>query len=300
MNAVRERFDPGRIGALATLPLRARYLVEGFLTGIHASPYRGFSVEFSEYRDYQPGDDPKHLDWRLYGRTDRLCIREFEEETNLRAYLVVDASGSMGYGGDEGWGTKIEVAKALAAALGWLLLRQKDAAGVLTSGADGGVRLVPPAQRSTQLGLLLRELDAVVATGEGGLEFLLSKAGALVKRRSLVAIFSDLLDPAEGVAERVKELRFLGHDCFVFQILDRDEVEFPFGDAAVFEDAETGVLRHVTPERARRKYLDRFEAFMAPQRQLFRDLAIPHVVVRTDAEPYAAMAEFLAARGRLR
>ncbi len=297
---VREGFDPGVIGALATLPLRARYLVEGFLTGIHASPYRGFSVEFSEYRDYQPGDDPKHLDWRLFGRTDRLCIREFEAETNLRAYLIVDASGSMGYGGDAAWGTKIEMAKALAAALGWLLLRQKDAVGVLTTGADGGVRLVPPTQRSTQLGLLLRELDGVVARGEGGLEFLLSKGNALVKRRSLVAILSDFLDAGEGLAARVKELRFRGHDCFVFQILDRDEIEFPFGEAAVFQDAESGLLRHVTPERARRRYLERFEAFMAPRRELFRELAIPHVVVRTDEEPYAAMARFLAARGRLR
>ncbi len=167
-------------------------------------------------------------------------------------------------------------------------------------GAIGGGRLVPPAQRSTQLGLIQRELDAVVARGSGGLEFLLSKARVPVKRRSLVAIFSDLLDEVDGLAKRVKELRFRGHDWFVFQILDRDEVEFPFGDAAVFQDAETGALRHVTPERARRKYLERFEAFMAPRPELFRELAIPLVVVRTDEEPYAAMARFLAARGRLR
>ncbi len=293
-------FDPGVVSGLASLPLRARYLVEGFLTGIHASPYRGFSVEFSEYRDYQPGDDPRHLDWRLYGRSDRLCIREFEEETNVRAYLVVDASGSMGYGGEGAWDSKLGCAKALAAALGWLLLRQKDAAGLLTTGGNGGLRSVPPGQRSSQLGLLLRELGGLEAGGEGGLGFLLSGANRLIHRRSLVAIFSDFLEGVDVVADRVKELRFNGHDCFVFQILDRDEIDFPFTEAAVFEDPETGMLRHVTPERARAKYLERFEAFMAPQRELFRKLAIPHEVIRTDAEPYAAMARFLAARGRLR
>jgi len=290
----RECFDPQRLAALATLSLKARYLVEGFLTGMHQSPYRGFSVEFSEYRDYQPGDDLRHLDWRLYARSDRLCIREYEEETNVRAYLALDASGSMAYGGEGAWSTKLGCAKALAAALGWLLLRQKDAVGLLTT----EVKLVPPSQKSSQLGLLMRHLDGVQAEGEGGLDMLLERANSLFHRRSIVAIFTDLLDPTETIEKRLKELRFHGHDCFVFQILDRDEIEFPFDDAAVFEDLESRELRHVTPSRARKSYLERFEAFMAPQRQLLKDLAIPHEVIRTDAEPYAAMARFLATRRR--
>jgi len=295
MTSAPPRFDPTELAGLGPLSLRARYLVEGFLTGIHQSPYRGFSVEFSEYRDYQPGDDPRHLDWRLYARSDRLCLREYEEETNVRACLVVDGSGSMSYRGADAWASKIDCARALAAALAWLILRQKDAAGLLTVGASG-VQLIPPSQRTTQFGALLRHLDALECGGENGLSTALERSNELIHRRSLVAIFSDLLDPAESIADRVKELRFRGHDCFVFQILDRDEIEFPFTDSSVFEDLETGLLRQVNPETARKSYLDRFEAFMAPHRQLFRDLAIPHEVIRPDAPPYKAMARFLAER----
>jgi uncharacterized protein (DUF58 family) len=296
------RFDPQRFATLGHLQLKARYIVEGLLTGLHQSPYRGFSVEFSEYRDYQPGDDLRHLDWRLYARNDRLCVREFEEETNVRAYLVVDGSGSMRYRGDQAWGEKLECARVLAAALGWLLLRQKDAVGLLTSGADASgnpiVEHIPPSQRNSQLGQILRHLDHLHAAGTSGLGTLLERANTLFHRRSMIAIFTDFLDPDSDVAERVKELRFHGHDCFVFQLLDRDEIEFPFTEAGVFEDLETGELRQVRPELARRRYLERFEAFMEPQRQLLRDLAIPHELVRTDAEPYHALARFLALRRR--
>lgn len=283
------RFDPQQLAALGNLQLKSRYLVEGFLTGIHQSPFRGFSVEFSEYRDYQPGDDLRHLDWRLYARNDRLCIREFEEETNVRVYLVIDGSGSMAYRGDRAWDDKIGVAKTLAAALAWLLLRQKDAVGLLE---------VPPSQRSTQFGQILRHLTAFKPEGAMGLDRLLAQANRLFHRRSMVVIFSDLLDPSANIENHVKELRFRGHDIYVFQVLDRDEIEFPFADAAVFQDLESGTIRHVTPERARKTYLHRFEQFMKLHRQLFRDLAIPHEIVRTDTEPYLAMARFLARRRR--
>jgi len=296
------RFDPRQLSALGNLSLKARYLVEGYLSGMHQSPYRGFSVEFSEYRDYQPGDDLRHLDWRLYARNDRLCVREFEEETNVRTYLVVDGSGSMGYRGDRAWADKAGCAKALAAALGWLMLRQKDAAGLLTVGRDATgkslVEHIPPTQKSSQFGVLLRHLERIEAGGEGGLDRVLERANTLFHRRSVVAIFTDLLDPNSTVAERLKELRFHGHDCFVFQILDRDEIEFPFEESAVFEDMETGVLRQVIPDRARAQYLQRFEAFMEPHRKLLNDLEIPLEVIRTDVEPYRAMARFLARRHR--
>lgn len=295
-------FDPQRLAALGNLSVKARYLVEGFLSGLHQSPYRGFSVEFSEYRDYQPGDDPRHLDWRLYARNDRLCVREFEEETNLRCYLVLDGSGSMRYRGSRAWADKIGCAKALAAALSWLMIRQKDAAGLLTvaAGAAGHqiVEHIPPSQKSSHFGLLLRHLEKVTAGGDGGLDLVLERANSLFHRRSMVAIFTDLLDPASQVADRIKELRFHGHDCFVFQILDFDEIAFPFEEPAVFEDLETGQLRQVTPGKARAQYLRRFEAFMEPHRQLLRDLEIPLEVISTDSEPYHAMARFLARRRR--
>ncbi|HEY5895742.1 MAG TPA: DUF58 domain-containing protein [Chthoniobacterales bacterium] len=283
------RFEPQQLAALGNLQLKSRYLVEGFLTGIHQSPFRGFSVEFSEYRDYQPGDDLRHLDWRLYARNDRLCIREFEEETNTRVYLVIDGSGSMAYRSDRAWDDKIGVAKAMAAALAWLLLRQKDAVGLLD---------VPPSQRSTQFGQILRHLTSLKPEGDAGLDRLLAQANRLFHRRSMVAIFSDLLDPSANIANHVKELRFRGHDVYIFQVLDPDEIEFPFEDAAVFQDLETNTIRHVTPEKVRKTYLQRFEAFMETHRQLFRDLEIPHEVIRTDAQPYLAMARFLSQRRR--
>lgn len=311
------RFDPQQLATLGNLQLKSRYVVEGFLTGIHQSPFRGFSVEFSEYRDYQPGDDLRHLDWRLYARNDRLCIREFEEETNVRAYLMIDGSGSMGYRGDRAWDDKLGAAKTLAAALAWLLLRQKDAVGLLTTGkaekpfglvhrskkrpegpSSVALHHLPPSQKSTQFGQLLRHLGILESDSENGLSHLLQAANRLFHRRSIVAIFSDLLEPASNIANSIKELRFRGHDVYVFQVLDRDEIEFPFEDAAVFQDLETGAVRRVTPEKARTTYLKRFEAFMEPHRQLFRDLAIPHEVVRTDTEPYLAMARFFARRRR--
>jgi uncharacterized protein (DUF58 family) len=214
--------------------------------------------------------------------------------------MTVDGSGSMRYRGDKAWGSKIECARALAAALGWLTLRQKDASGLLTSGFDAAgkpmVEHIPPSQKSSQFGRILRHLEHLHAGGPNGLLKLLERANSLFHRRSIVAIFTDLLDPAPDVAERVKELHFHGHDCFVFQILDRDEIEFPFEDPGVFEDMETGEMRQVVPDNARAAYLRRFEEFMEPHRQLLRDLAIPHEVIRTDAEPYRAMARFLATR----
>ena len=297
MTSERLSFDPRRFAALAHLQLKARYLVEGLMSGLHQSPYRGFSVEFSEYRDYQPGDDLRHLDWRLYARNDRLCIREFEEETNVRVYLVLDGSGSMAYRGAQAWAAKWECAQVMASALGWMLLRQRDAVGALLV-AGGEVRHIPPSQKRSQLGTLLREFDAAKAAGDRGLAQALERASALFHRRSLVAIFTDFLDPAAELAARVRELRFSGHDCFVFQILDADEIDFPFSEDAVFEDLETGALRQVVPARARRRYLERFAAFMEPHRRLLRDLEIPHEVIRTDADPGRALSRFIANRRR--
>ena len=285
------------LAALEGLDFKARYVVEGFLSGLHNSPFHGFSVEFSDYRHYQPGDDLRHLDWRLYARSDRLCIKRYMLETNVRFYVVCDTSASMDYRGSAGWGSKLDCAKVLAAAMTWFLLKQNDAAGMVTLGGEAGApEYIRPSQRSSQMGLMLRQLELLRAGGGDCLSRLLEHATRLIHRRSVVLFLSDLLEPSAEVAQGFKQLRFHGHEVIVFQVLDRDEVEFPFAESKVFEDLETGARRVIAPSLARARYLERFNEFMRSYRDLFRQLEIPHCVVRTDQNPWHALALFLAQR----
>jgi uncharacterized protein (DUF58 family) len=322
-----QRFDPKLLAALEGLDFKARYVMEGFLSGLHDSPFHGFSVEFSDYRNYQPGDDLRHLDWRLYARSDRLCIKRYMLETNVRFYIVCDTSASMKYRGSSAWASKFECAKILSGALTWFLLRQNDAAGMVslsrsgestslspsdgeraqvrgTSRSDRKTRSAPqfirPSQRPNQFGLILRELENLQPSGGSCLSELLQHTIRLVHRRSVILFFSDLLEPSEDVALGFKQLRFHGHEVIVFQILDRDELEFPFQDPKIFEDLETGARRAVNPQAAREKYLSRFNAFMAAYKELFRSLEMAHCLVRTDQNPWHALAMFLAERKRFK
>jgi uncharacterized protein (DUF58 family) len=296
-----DRFDPKTLAALEGLDFKARYVMEGFLTGLHESPFHGFSVEFSDYRNYQPGDDLRHLDWRLYARSDRLCIKRYMQETNVRFYVVCDTSASMAYRGAQAWGSKLDAARILAAALTWFLLKQNDAAGLVTLGSENDIpQFIRPSQRPNQFGLMLRHLESLQPAGGARLAQLLHHTVRLVHRRSVILFFSDLLEPSAEVALGFKQLRFHGHECLVFQILDRDEAEFPFVEPQIFEDLETGARRVVTPVAAREKYLARFNSFMEGHRELFRSLEMAHCLVRTEANPWHALAVFLAERKRLK
>jgi len=296
-----DRFDPRVLAALEGLDFKARYVMEGFLSGLHDSPFHGFSVEFSDYRNYQPGDDLRHLDWRLYARSDRLCIKRYMQETNVRFYVVCDTSASMNYRGGAAWGSKLECARVLAAALTWFLLKQNDAAGMVTLTGDNlAPEFIRPSQRPNQFGLMLRQLEGLRAAGGSCLTQLLEHTVRLVHRRSVILFFSDLLEPSEDVALGFKQLRFHGHEVIIFQVVDRDEIEFPFQDAKIFEDLETGTRRVVNPAAAREKYLARFNGFMEAHQQLFRSLEMPHCTVRTDENPWHALAMFLAERKRLK
>src|SRR6185436_13423389 len=273
-----ERFDPKLLAALEGLDFKARYVMEGFLSGLHDSPFHGFSVEFSDYRNYQPGDDLRHLDWRLYARSDRLCIKRYMQETNVRFYVVCDTSGSMSYRGGSAWGSKLECARVLAAALTWFLLKQNDAAGMVSlspsegKGGPSAPEFIRPSQRPNQFGVMLRQLEVLRASGGACLSELLQHTVRLVHRRSVILFFSDLLEPSDEVALGFKQLRFHGHEVINFQILDGDELEFPFTEPKVFEDLETGVRRIVSPASAREKYLARFKGFMTAYDELFRSL----------------------------
>jgi len=301
MPSVVDYFDPKMLAALEGLDFKARYVMEGFLAGLHDSPFHGFSVEFSDYRNYQPGDDLRHLDWRLYARSDRLCIKRYMQETNVRFYVVCDSSASMKYRGTSAWGSKLECATILAAALTWFLLKQNDAAGMVTLSGQGSVpEFIRPSQRPNQFGVMLRQLERLRPAGGACLSELLNHTVRLVHRRSVILFFSDLLEPAADVEFAFKQLRFHGHEVLVFQILDRDEIEFPFTAPKIFQDLETGNRRSVNPASARDKYLSRFNAFMTAHQELFRRLEILHRVVRTDENPAQALAMFLSERKRLK
>ncbi len=299
-NKLLDHFDQRVLSTLSGLDLKARYIVEGFLNGLHRSPFHGLSVEFSEYRDYYPGDDLRHLDWRLYGRSDRLYIKKYTQETNVRVYLVVDTSASMAYRGEKAWGTKLEVASILGAALTMLLLGQNDAVGLLSLD-DGavGASFIRPSQKPSQLGLMLHHLQGLQPAGGPRLEKLLEHVNRLIHRRSFVLFFSDLLEPSEGIKEAFQQLRFHGHECLVFQVLDSDETEFPFDQAAVFEGLESATRRRVDPQQVRQQYLSRFHSFMAEHHELFQSLEIPHAVVQTHEDPCTALSAFLLKRERL-
>jgi uncharacterized protein (DUF58 family) len=293
-------FDAKLLARLEGLAFKTRYLMEGYLNGQHKSPFHGFSVEFSDYRRYQPGDDLRHLDWRLYARSDRLCVKRYMQETNVRFYIVCDTSASMDYRGAEAWGSKLECAKVIGGALTWLLLKQNDAAGMVTvSGPESKPEFVRPSQKPSQLGLMLRQLDGLCPTGKTCLSALLANAARLVQRRSVILFLSDLLEPSAEVATGFRHLRFLGHEVIVLQILDRDEIEFPFTDGRIFEDLETGDRRQVSSiTSARERYLEQFGNFMESYRKLFQELEIPISMVRTDQDPASALSRFLNDRRR--
>ena len=295
-----DRFDPQVMSLLHSLDLKARYIVEGFLHGLHKSPFHGISVEFSEYRDYQPGDDLRHLDWQLYARSNRLCVKKYTQETNVRMYVVIDTSGSMRYRGRDAWASKLEVSKTIAAALTSLMLRQNDAVGLMTMDeGNTGAEFIRPSQKPSQFGLLLAHLQQIEAAGGPRLAELMQHVVRLIHRRSIVLLFSDLLEDASGIKELFQQLRFMGHECLVFQVLDKDEIEFPFSESSVFRDLESGSRRMVNPEAARQRYLERFEGFMEEHRELFRTLEIPHCCLRTDGEPWEALTLFLNERRRM-
>ncbi|MDB6028474.1 MAG: hypothetical protein JWM68_4697 [Verrucomicrobiales bacterium] len=296
-----DRFDPHTLAMLEGLDFKARYVMEGFLTGLHESPFRGFSVEFSDYRNYQPGDDLRHLDWKLYARTDRLCIKRYMVETNARFYVVCDTSASMGYRGSRAWESKLGCARIVAAAMSWFLLKQNDAAGFVALNDKTDIpQFMRPSQSPAQFGAMLRALDGLKPAGGASLAKLLQHTTRLVHRRSVILFFSDLLEPSEEMELCFKQLRFHGHEVLVFQILDGDEIDFPFTESQLFEDLETGTRRQVSPASAREKYLQRFNAFMEGHRRLFDSLEIPYCVLRNDESPWKALALFLAERRKFK
>jgi uncharacterized protein (DUF58 family) len=291
--------DPAALMSIRNLELRARTVVEGFWHGLHRSPYHGFSVEFTEYRPYSPGDDPRYLDWKLVGRTDRYFIKKFEDETNLRCHLLVDNSKSMTFG-SRGY-TKSDYARTMAATLAYFLAQQGDATGLLTF--DEQVREYLPARhRPGHLRHLMLALEKPARGAATDLAGPLRRVAELVRKRGLVVLFSDLLAPPETLEAPLALLTAARHEVVVFQVLDPAELSFDFTEASRFVDVETGRDLFLEPTLARAEYRRRLEEHLAAVRGICQRLGISHVQISTAQPLELALFDFLktrADRGKL-
>ncbi len=287
--------DPVALSRIKNLQIRARVAVEGFVRGIHKSPFHGFSVEFSEYRQYSPGDDPRYLDWRLYARSDRHYIKRFEDETNLRTYLVLDSSRSMTYG--SGPLKKCDYARTAAATLAYFLTTQRDAVG-LALFDERIVEFIPPRYRPGQLRRIMGVLEREPAGRATDLGTPLEQVAATARKRGLVIILSDLLAPTGLLANRLGALRARGHEVLLLRILDPAEITFPFRDAARFRDVESGREIILDPARARAEYMKRFTEHAAELKRLAVELGIDHAQISTADPLEVVLFQLLGARAR--
>ncbi len=292
MNA-RTFLDPAALMSIRNLELRARTVVEGFWHGLHRSPYHGFSVEFTEYRPYTPGDDPRYLDWRLVARTDRYFIKKFEDETNLRAHLLVDNSRSMTFG-SRGY-AKADYARTLAATLAWFLAHQGDATGLLTF--DECIREYLPARhRPGHLRHLMLALEKPASGAATDLAAPLRRVAELVRKRGLIVLISDLLAPVASLEAPLAMLAAARHEVIVFQVLDPAELAFDFAAAARFQDMESGRDLFIEPTLARHDYQRRLGEHLATVRAICQRLGISHVQLPTEQPLEMALFDFLKMR----
>lgn len=292
----RRFLDPAVVSKLATMELRARLVVEGFVTGLHKSPYKGFSVEFAEHRQYMPGDPLKHIDWKVYGKTDRFYVKEYEEETNLRGYVLLDASASMAYA--SGGMSKLEYSRHLAAALTYLMLKQQDSVGLLIF--DNSVRdFTAPRSSPRQLNTLLARLDEAEASSETDIGVVLHELAGRMRRRGLVILISDLLDEPERVLPGLRHFRHLKHEVIVFHVLDPAEAEFRFDADATFRDMETGDLMTTEPFAIRGDYINAVEEWRARLRRECAESRIDYVPVLTSTPYDRALFSYLEKRKKL-
>lgn len=289
-----EFLDPQVLTRLGNLPLFARHPMLGTISGRHRSPHRGSSIEFAEYRKYVPGDDPRRLDWRAYGRSDRFYVKEFEADTNLRLCLVLDTSGSMRYHWGEGE-TKLNYGKKLAATLGYLAAKQGDAVGLSCAAAELAVE-VPARRSAAHLRNVFKTLSAAEAHGETGLIDVLHSVAEKVPQRALVVIISDLFVPPEQLSECFQHLRFRRHDVAVFHLLQNQELDFEFDRPTRFVDLEGGANLLVEPSMIRRQYQIALTEYLEGLDQAVRDSAVDYHRIEI-AEPHGdVLARFLIGR----
>ena len=294
-----QRFlDPAVVARLGHLDVRARAVVEGFISGMHRSPFHGFSVEFAEHRPYMPGDPLKNIDWKVWGRSDRYLVKQYTEETNLRCHLLIDLSGSMAFRSSRAAMSKIEYAQSVSAALAYLMIHQQDAVGALLF-AEHPVAYVPPRAVRSHLDVLLKTFGAHEPQGKTRLGPALHELAERIKRRGLVILCSDLMDKPEDVLSGLQHFRHRGHEVVVLHILDPDEIEFPSTDTATFVDMESGERLTTEPWEIARRYREKLAAWTDFYRRNCRERMIDYVQIDTRTPFDRALLAYLEKRARL-
>jgi uncharacterized protein (DUF58 family) len=293
MSDSRRFLHPEAIRRISRLEVRARHIVEGFLTGSHRSPYFGQSVEFLQHRQYAPGDDLRHVDWQVWARQDRLYVKQYEEDTNMRCHLLIDVSGSMMYG--SGPLNKYEYGCTVAASLAWLILRQQDAVGAITF--DSAVRQrVPVSSRRNHILSIVKAMDVGQPEQKTGMEAIFRRVAETFPRRGMMVVVSDLLADPQSLLAGLRRLRQRGHDVLVFHIMDDDELDFEFEGPTRFEDLESGTVLNCNPRALRDGYLQALDEFLETVRHGCARHTIDYSLVRTSDPVDAVLAHYLTNR----
>jgi uncharacterized protein (DUF58 family) len=286
---------PEVLARVNSLELVARAVVEGFISGLHRSPFLGFSTDFAEHRQYMPGDDVRHLDWKLLARTDRLFIKKYQADTNTRINILVDASASMGYA--SGAVSKLQYAQFLAASLAFLGVRQHDSIGLIAFN-EAVVERVPALARAGHLRTMLGVIERLEAKRGTAISEQLHRAAEGLIRRGILILISDLYDEPQKIIEGLEHLRFRGNDVIVFHLLDRQELDFDFGDAVVLEDSETEEQLHVIPEALRDEYLRLMQSHITAIREGASRNRIDYELLKTSEPLDAALSSYLNRRAQ--
>lgn len=295
MESYQKYLDPQTLSSLHGLELRARLIVEGYVSGVHRSPFHGFSIEFAEHREYVPGDDLRYVDWKVFGKTDKIYLKQFEEETNLVSYLLLDTSESMRYRSEQASLSKLEYSQCAAAALAYLVLQQQDSVGLVTF--DKEIRaLVRASSHPSHLKQLLHVMEETVPERKSGMGPIFHDLAERLKKRGLVVIFSDLFDDVGQLLAGLKHFRHRRHEVVVFHVLDPAELDFPFTRSTKFKGLEGWDDLLTDPRALRKAYLREFDAFRRQVMTGCRARRIDYVLLRTDQSLDVALSGYLASR----
>ena len=295
MDSLQRFLDPDTLNKLKGLELKARLIVEGYVSGMHKSPYHGFSVEFAEHREYVPGDDLRYVDWKVFGKSDRIYLKQYDEETNFVCHLLVDTSESMAYKSDKAMFSKLEYAQHVAAALAYFIIHQQDAVGLATF--DSAVsQFLRPGSTAAHLRQLCHTLEQSPVAGESSIGPIFHDLAERIKRRGLVIILSDFFDDPEKLMMGLKHFRHRRHDVVLLHVIDPAEQDFSFVDPTLFKGLENLGEQLTEPRALRRAYQREFEAFLKSMRSGARDLHMDYVLLRTDQPLEVALQEFLSRR----
>ncbi len=295
MENFQKYLDPKTLTQLEGVRLRARLMMEGYTAGVHRSPFHGFSVEFAEHREYAPGDDLRYLDWKVFGRTDKYYLKQFEEETNLACYLLLDTSESMDYRSEQAPMSKLQYAQRAALALGYLVLRQQDSIGLVTF--DEEIRsLIRPSSNPSHIKQLLHVLDKSVPRGQTSAGPIFHDLAERFKRRGIVVVLSDCFDDVATLMTGLKHFRHRRHEVILLHVLDPAESEFPFSQTTRFQGLEGWPDVVIEPGSLRNAYLDEFASFVYRLKKGCREHRIDYVPMPTDQPLEVALSSYLATR----